>query len=404
MSRLQELVNAVAQVIINYYEETQSQHIDIALDVLYAKPHEQFIAELGKIIDRIELKGYQDRLPLLHYVKSVVNNIRPLVEKGTSLSPEEESLVKSTLKSFVANCGLLLKTDQGKKHSILYNGDTVEIKGCVRGVIGRYSYAVSGTVLNELFFSSSTSKFQFPLFPSPTQDQTVLSEIESTISTFINQHQAPLKKHEEQQKENDSLKKENALLKKQVEEQATRLEMLLKSHQDLQKKLEQQGAIIHQMDELAGNKQTLELSLKEATAAYHELGERYSALTKDSGEREASQEQALRELTQALKEIQQRIQSLTIDNTALTQLLKQKEEACKLLETEVLKLREENSTLRHSGAKEGLASLVQSRTRTPYYGIHAFPFFTGHNHLALMPELKESDTPSSPSPTPTPNE
>lgn len=403
MSRLQELVNAVARVIINYYEETQSQNIDVALDVLFAKPHELFVTELGKIINAIESKGYHDRLPLLKYAKTVINDIRPLVEKGTSLSPEEAVLVKNILRSFVADCGLLLKTDQGKKHSILYNGETVEMKGCIRGVMSRYTYTVSGTVLNDIFFSSH-SKFQFPLFPAPIQDKATLSEIELMISAFIKEHQDYLKNHEELQKENDALKKENDLLRKQCEEQAARFEMLLKNHQELQKKLEQLDVITQQMDELAGSKHTLELTLKATTAAYDELGDRYSALKKESDEHEVRQEQALCEVKQALKELQQRIQSLTVDNTALTQSLKQKEEAYKLLEVEVLKLREENSTFRHSGTREGLASLVQNRARGPYYGIHTFPFFSGYNPLTLTPEWKESDTPSSPSPTSTPNE
>lgn len=374
MSRLQELINTVAQIIINYYEETQSQNIDIPLELLYAKPHDEFMSELDKIIQKATSKGYHDRLSLLQYARQVVNDIRPLVEKGTPLSPEEELLVKNTLKSFVADCGLLLKTDQGKKLSILYGNDTWEMKGCIRGVMGRYNYAVSGTVLNDLLFSSPKSKFQFPLFPSPMQDKTTLSEIESMITIFINQHQNPLKKHAELKKENERLKKqceELMSLNKQTEESAAaRYDLLVKNHQSLEKKLEQQEATSQQKEEELKLKiQTLELALSESRAAYSLLEEQHLLVKQTSDEQQVSAEKELDKLKMALaSKSEESTGSLTTEIASLKELLKRETEAKQLLEAEVSKLREENSTARYLNPKNPMVDLMLRQPQQFRYG------------------------------------
>ncbi|QRN04282.1 hypothetical protein GH742_10555 [Legionella sp. MW5194] len=398
MSRLQELINTVAQIIINYYEETQSQNIDIQLELLYAKPHDEFMSELNKIIDKATSKGYHDRLSLLQYARQVVNDLRPLVEKGTPLSPEEELLVKNTLKSFVADCGLLLKTDQGKKLSILYGNDTWEMKGCIRGVMGRYNYAVSGTVLNDLLFSSSKSKFQFPLFPSPIQDKTTLGEIESMITIFINQHQNPLKKHAELKKENERLKKQCEELEsssKKAEESAARYDLLLKNHQSLEKKLEQQEIASQQREaELTHTIQTLELDLSKSNAAYSQLKQQHQLLKKELDDQQASTEQELGKLKMALAAKSEESKgSLTTEIASLKELLKQKTEACQLLETEVSKLREENSTARYLNPKNTMADLMMRQPQQYRYGGLLFGRYPSSSP-SILPEPGKEASPS----------
>ncbi|MDX1836652.1 hypothetical protein DIZ81_00465 [Legionella taurinensis] len=398
MSRLQELINTVAQIIINYYEETQSQNIDVPLELLYAKPHDEFMSELDKIIQKATSNGYHDRQSLLQYARQVVNDLRPLVEKGTPLSTEEELLVKNTLKSFVADCGLLLKTDQGKKLSILYGNDTWEMKGCIRGVMGRYNYAVSGTVLNELLFSSPKSKFQFPLFPSPIQDKTTLSEIESMITIFINQHQNPLKKHAELKKENERLKKQCEELesssRKAEESAAARYDLLFKRHQDLQKQFEQQETASQQREaELTHTIQTLELDLTKSSTAYLQLEQQHQILKKHLDDQQASTDQELGKLRMALAAKSEESEgSLTTEIASLKELLKQKTEAHQLLEAEVSKLREENSTARYLNPKNPIADLMMRQPQYRYGGL-LFGRYPSSSP-SILPEQSKEASPS----------
>lgn len=132
MSRLQELINKLVQIIVSY-NETQTNKT-IPPESFSNKSPEELHQFLQKMITEAT-KVYKTRGSLLTYFLFVVDTIKPLVDRKTSLMESEQQSILQTLQSLLNTINLLLKTSHNIYISVSYDNSIIKIPGFIRGVI-----------------------------------------------------------------------------------------------------------------------------------------------------------------------------------------------------------------------------------------------------------------------------
>lgn len=176
MSRLQDLVNKLVQVIAKYNTtQTQKRH---DLSTLISKSDTELNSELDKLIADATTT-YSNKAPLLHYFLYVINITRPLLNSGKLLEPGEEARVEELLSKLLLDCKTLLKTPQSSIVNVSYGNTIIDMPG----LIGFYRTTNSAQVLTDGLFNPL--KLELP--------ETTDTDIVGLISKLMSKHQLPLK-------------------------------------------------------------------------------------------------------------------------------------------------------------------------------------------------------------------
>ncbi|MDP1604175.1 MAG: hypothetical protein Q8M03_13025 [Legionella sp.] len=119
MTKLQELVNNLGEVIIDYYVQQTKLKIDNPSD-----SRDFFEGLIAKAT-----KSYPTRERFLNYLLYVIDTLKPLVDKDTPLSKEEVSSTTHLIKELVNNAQLLLTGYKGEFIEIIYAQNKVVMEG-----------------------------------------------------------------------------------------------------------------------------------------------------------------------------------------------------------------------------------------------------------------------------------
>lgn len=293
MSQLQNVVNSLAKVILNY-SEVQGVKV-LALDQIIGYPHYQFIETLQAYINECSKKAYHERAPLLSYLLKEIDILKPLLEKGTILTEGEIELVKIHLKDLTINLDKLLHLS---KNSCIEIGDNKKTKlyGFKRSLTEGYALCASGQSIKQNFMVLVGKND----FSEPT--------VTKTLEKLIKSHQHEIKIQCEEKKirdENESLRKENQelLLAKQE------LEKLKKEHETLR---EESKVILETNKQLENNLQSKNKELERLSQELHQASQDKQILEK---EKKIAQDQAkeIEALKKELKDSKRSEASISIN-------------------------------------------------------------------------------------------
>lgn len=225
MSKLQEFIGKIVQIIISY-NETQTAK-NYSLESYINKSHQELNQFLQKIITEAT-RGYETRKPLLEYFLFVISTIKPLTDQNKSLSEPEQRTIATTLSAFMSTIQILLKTSHSQYISVKYNKEIVQVPGFIRGALKYYSLCNTGQIINRELSESLT---QMPF--------------ENYFEKLISEHQIPLLEFERLGKavsegttEKEFMQEEIKKLASQNEQQEREIARLTKNNQELADKLE----------------------------------------------------------------------------------------------------------------------------------------------------------------------
>lgn len=170
MSRLQNLVNSLINVIVDYY--SSQTYKKLSLDNLLKLSHTDLEKELKDIIDAsIKGKGYDRRRPLLEYFLYEITSLKPLVDNPEPLGEIKAQYVHNNLVKLIEITRKLLGMQKNINISVKYNHKTVELMGSKSCQSGR---------------SLKLWLTDYNIFPKDDFDS------KSFITTIISEHQALL--------------------------------------------------------------------------------------------------------------------------------------------------------------------------------------------------------------------
>ena len=132
MSRLQNLVNSLVSVVLNYTDpkglKGQTE------ESLLQKSHGDLVKERTKLIEDATA-SYGTRRTLLDYFLYELNTLKPLVDKSTPLDEVELKRIKAHLRALITHTQGLLKIDKTSSLSVSYieedRDKTVQISGFI---------------------------------------------------------------------------------------------------------------------------------------------------------------------------------------------------------------------------------------------------------------------------------
>ncbi|CEK11195.1 alanine--tRNA ligase [Legionella hackeliae] len=264
MSRLQTIINSLAQVILDY---GVSQRLKTeSLKVLLKKPHLEFIEALQTVIND-GTKDYVKRLSLLNYLLFEIKQLKPLVDRDIPLREEERLLVQQHLQALIVNIQLLLRTSQSTEVPITYNKKEERIPGFMRGIMEGYYPCNSGHIIEKAFLK-------------PLQ----LSDYEpATVSSFVEE----LLKEHQQEIAIPFLSKENALLTSRIvdlqETNASLVKEKLSLESQKQEGINSIEALTHENEQLRKTAKTLEGENKEILLTQEAILKEKAELEKEVG-------------------------------------------------------------------------------------------------------------------------
>ncbi|HHF7345860.1 TPA: hypothetical protein ACPSKB_002290 [Legionella feeleii] len=148
MSRLQNLVNSLVSVILNYTDPKRLKgHTE---ESLLQKSHEDLIKDLTQLI-KDATASYETRRTLLDYFLYELNTLKPLADKSTPLGEAELKRIETHLLALITNTQDLLKIDKTSSLPVSYNEEdrdaTVKISGFIDGGNFYSSTCRSGQVI-----------------------------------------------------------------------------------------------------------------------------------------------------------------------------------------------------------------------------------------------------------------
>lgn len=225
MSKLQEFVGKIVQIIVSY-NETQTLK-NQSTEVFTNKSPEELHKYLQKIITDAT-SVYETRRSLLEYFLFVVDTIKPLTDQNKPLSKSEQQIIFDTLSSFMNTIKLLLKTSHSNFIPVKYNKSIIQMPGFVRGMLKGYSLCNTGQVISqELPESLSQTSF------------------DESLKNLISEHQLPLLERERLDKAVSDGTTEKELMQEQFKNladqnklQLQEIEKLKTLNQELTNKLE----------------------------------------------------------------------------------------------------------------------------------------------------------------------
>lgn len=259
MSRLQELIDKIVQIIVSY-NETQT-NTNTPPELYLNKSSEQMQAFLKPLIKEATIV-YKTRESLLDYFLFVAKTIKPLADQKNSLTKPEEQHITEVLRLLLNTIKKLLTTSHSNTITIQYDNLTIQIPGFVRGAFSGYSLCNSGQVINrELsdilnmptndYTAKLISDHQLPFLEIERLGKVIINEKELT-QTEVNKLQKIIEEQQKQlatfQNENSSLsdKLANAESNIQLQEKQLRQEIETLQHKNsrLSNELENRDAII----------------------------------------------------------------------------------------------------------------------------------------------------------------
>ncbi|WP_019217364.1 hypothetical protein [Legionella tunisiensis] len=148
MSRLQNLVNSLVTVVLNYTDPKRLKgHTE---ESLLQKSHDDLIEDLAQLIGDSTV-SYVTRRTLLDYFLYELNTLKPLADKSTPFGEAELKRIKTHLLALITNTKNLLKIDKTDSLSVSYNEEerdvSVEIFGFIDGGTLYSSTCRSGQVI-----------------------------------------------------------------------------------------------------------------------------------------------------------------------------------------------------------------------------------------------------------------
>ena len=176
MSKLQEFVGKIVQIIVSYNQTQTSKTYPPEIFTNKSPPElNQFLQEIITEATR----GYETRKPLLEYFLFVVNTIKPLTDQKKSLSQQEQQTISDTLPAFLNTLKILLETSHSQYISVKYNKTIVQVPGFIRGALKVYSLCNTGQIISrELAESISQTPFENYFKKLILEHQLPLLEIE----------------------------------------------------------------------------------------------------------------------------------------------------------------------------------------------------------------------------------
>lgn len=228
MSRLQNLVNSLVTVILNYTDPKRLK--GQTEEGLLQKSHGDLIKDLTQLIEGATA-SYVTRRTLLDYFLYELNTLKPLADKSTPLDEVELKRIKIHLLALITNTQDLLKIDKTSSLPISYNEEdrdkTVQISGFIDGGTLYSSTCRSGQVIQH--WHEDIEKLS--VFPTDS-----LKDAQLFLGHIIDEHHsAILLPHLE--KENHQLKVENTRLSESEALEKREKEAAQKKVAELEEKL-----------------------------------------------------------------------------------------------------------------------------------------------------------------------
>ncbi|KTC94956.1 hypothetical protein [Legionella feeleii] len=224
MSRLQNLVNSLVSVILNYTDPKRLKgHTE---ESLLQKSHEDLIKDLTQLI-KDATASYETRRTLLDYFLYELNTLKPLADKSTPLGEAELKRIETHLLALITNTQDLLKIDKTSSLPVSYNEEdrdaTVKISGFIDGGNFYSSTCRSGQVIQR--WHEGIEKLS--VFPADS-----LKDAQLFLDHIIDEHHsAILLPHLEEENrrlkvENTRLSESEALAKREKEALQEKLRIL----------------------------------------------------------------------------------------------------------------------------------------------------------------------------------
>lgn len=243
MSKLQKMLQKITQVIVSYYE-TQISH-SYSLESYSNKSHEELQEFLQSLIDEAT-KKWPTRRSLLQYFLFVIDTIKPLADKKSPMTQDEEDLVLNTLVLLLTTCRHLLSASQSETVNAKYGETITPIPGFVRGFAKGYSFCNTGQLINSVLFE--------PL--KITKD----TDIQEMIKELISRHQAPLLETDKLVKEIDLKNTTISLLQEENNRLSSQLSTASNQHETEQQiktaLLEEKGSAVDECEKLKAELKT----------------------------------------------------------------------------------------------------------------------------------------------------
>lgn len=239
MSRLQNLINSLIEVIVDYYE-TQTQK-DYSLEALLKMPNEELMSTLQTLINDAT-KVYKTRSNLLNYFFYEISTLKPVVDAPEPLNEIDCMAIHERLFKLITNIKTLLETSQSSTISVSYDNKSKDIYGFIRGAMGYWTLCNSGQLIQDKFIN---------VLNLPVDNS--VKTLNGFIVTMIDEHQTALQLPL-LTKENKQLKEENTALREvstQTQEQVSELQ---KKIQDLQ---EQKNILENQLQSLKNEQEKM---------------------------------------------------------------------------------------------------------------------------------------------------
>lgn len=182
MSRLQNLVNSLVTVILNYTDPKRLK--GLTAELLLQKSHEELIKDLTQLIKEATAI-YETRCSLLNYFLYELNTLKPLADnKPEPLSEIELNRIKTHLVDLISNTQKLLKIEKVNFLPVNYNEEdreaTAKISGFIDGGTLYSSTCRSGQVI-QLWHGDIS------IFPIDS-----LKNVPSFLDHIVNEHHTAL--------------------------------------------------------------------------------------------------------------------------------------------------------------------------------------------------------------------
>ncbi|KTC84150.1 hypothetical protein [Legionella brunensis] len=203
MSRLQNVILSLCEVIISYSESQSKTNKTYSREELLKKSHLDFMESLQTIINE-GTTIYVTRVSLLNYFHFEINRLKPLLEQNAPLSQEDTLIMQQHLQALILNVNKLLNTSQSSTVTINYRKKSEDIPGFIRGMAKGWTLCNSGQIIQDGFIA--------PLGLLEYSEKTVANFIDCLIKEHQLEVGMPLLS-----RENGELKKEISTLKENNE-------------------------------------------------------------------------------------------------------------------------------------------------------------------------------------------
>lgn len=184
MSILQDFVNSLVEVIVNYHEWTQpgNKHKEVKdltpIDQsLLKESPETLLATLTHFI--ITSLGDATRKPFLEYLNCIIQTIKPIANQEQPLKALEVELIRTILTDFINHTQILLPLSHSRLKSIEYDGQKINAYGLTGGY---WQYVRTA----QLLFKPLSC---FPGLDLKNHQKYSLKDIEDSVEKIITNHQ-----------------------------------------------------------------------------------------------------------------------------------------------------------------------------------------------------------------------